>query len=165
MQTITTGLPVPIIHKEENMAKNKNTSAAKPEGMEDDKPAAAPVDDFQYETVGVVTLPQLKTLDGIPVYVRIDASIKTTPKKTRTGAQATDEDGNPLAISTVQVVDMRTGEMASMVAGAALVQNLKDAYPNDGYVGRCFRIVKQAVPGKRWKGYDIREIKDPTRTK
>ena len=117
-------------------------------------------DDFQYEVANVVTVPQLKLVDDRAEFVCFDSPMVAQEKRNKAGVSV-DEDGNPLSITTAKVVNLRTGEVQSIVCGAALAQNLKDAYPNNGYVGKCFRIVKASVPGKRWKSYDIREIKDP----
>jgi hypothetical protein len=134
------------------MAKNKNNTETKPGGVE--------TDDFSYEVVNVVSVPTLKLSDGVPAFVCFDSAMVTTPKKGRDGA-ALDEDGSPATITTAKVVDLKTGEVMGLVCGAGLKDNLKTAYPNDGYVGRCFRLVKSVAPGKRWKAWDVREIRDP----
>ena len=117
-------------------------------------------DGFQYEVSHIVTVPQLKLVDDIAVFICFDGPIISQEKKTKNGP-ALDEEGNPLSISTAKVINLKTSEIQSIVCGAAMVDNIKDAYPNNGYVGKCFRLVKTSVAGKRWKGYDIREIKDP----
>lgn len=152
------------------MGTKKTSAKTNPDMTDDEKAADAAVasntvqDDMEFETIGLVTLPQLKLTEGVAIFICHDGPMETRPKKTKTGAQALDDEGNPLAITTCKVVDLRTGELAQVVVGKAWEQNVKEAYPNNGYVGRCFRVVKSGVSGKRWKAYDIREIKDP-RTK
>jgi hypothetical protein len=117
-------------------------------------------DGFEFEVVNVVSVPTLKMTDGVAEFVCFDSAMIATPKKGKDGA-ALDEDGNPASITTAKVVNLKTGEIMALVCGAGLKDNLKLAYPNDGYVGRCFRLVKSVAPGKRWKAWDVREVKDP----
>jgi len=120
-------------------------------------------DDFQYEVARKVVVPQLKMTDDVAIFVRFDARIVTEAKVGKGGVPKLDEDGNPSTISTARVIDLRTGEICTIVAGIGLVSALKQAYAEEGYVGRCFRICKRAaVTGKRFKAYEIDEIKDPS---
>lgn len=134
------------------MAKNKNQTANTVQDMDDD---------FPYEVASIVTVPTLKVEEHKAVFVCFDRAIQAKSKADKNGAQEVDENGEAKTIDIAQVVNLRTGEINHLVCGAALVDNLKDAYPNESYVGKCFRLEKSAVAGKRWKAWDIREIKDP----
>jgi hypothetical protein len=119
--------------------------------------------DFAYEVSRKVVVPQLKMQDDIAIFVRFDGRIVTEAKVGKGGVPKLDEDGNPSSISTARVVDLRTGTVCGIVAGVGLVSALRQAYSEEGYVGRCFRICKRAaIRGKRFKEYEIDEIKEPS---
>ena len=117
-----------------------------------------------FKRMAPVTLPTLKQEDGKSIFVRFDSRMLTKPK-TKGGVPLNDESGNPATITTATVVDISTGEMATIVIGAMLKSVLND-YKGGGeaYVGRCFEITKdKAKPGKRSKEYAVYEIEDPSK--
>ncbi len=61
------------------------------------------------------------------------------------------------------VVDLTTGELAQIIVNAVPMSVLKESYPNDGYVGKCFTIMRQKrQPGKQYDPFFVEEIDDPT---
>lgn len=112
-----------------------------------------------FRRLAPVKVPTLQLLDDDPVYVKITGPIKDTDKN------ELDEKGNPTTktIRLIPVVDLQTGELSEIVAGTALVQNLRDYKGgNFAYVGLCFEIIKhKRAEGKKWKAYSIFEIEAP----
>ncbi len=117
----------------------------------------------KFKRIGVVSGSQLKTKDGVPVYVKIIQAIDVQAKLDAEGKQKTDDRGNPATVSILKCVDLETGEVATMVAGKALCDRLKTYQGgNDRYVGLCFEITKlPQEAGKRWKDYRCHEIEAP----
>lgn len=139
-------------------SKNKNKSTATAVDQEPlPMPASKP---GRFTRLGAVAVPQLKIKDGDTVYVKFTAPLVTNPKKTKSGALATDEDGSPITIDIASVINLDTGELMHMVSGKALSQRLREYRGgNDKYVGLCFEITKKAKEnGKRWKEYEVYEI-------
>lgn len=131
------------------MAKNKQTN----------NPETAP---SAFKRLAPVTLPCLKHAEGTSIFVTFDSAILTTPKMKK-GMQVMDEEGNPASISTARVVDMRTGELATLVIGAMLKSEL-ERYKggNNAYVGLSFEIEKTAAKaGTRAKTYRVFEVENP----
>lgn len=136
------------------MAKSKPSKSSKPTDEVD------VCDDVTLDGFALgepVTIPTFKVPENEPKYFRIDSPIDTK-KKTKRGQTELDEDGNERTIATVRVVDLETGELGQIVAGAVLVSSLS-AYKGGDYVGRSFRFVKRpAKEGSRAKLWEVREI-------
>lgn len=138
------------------MAKNKNTAPASTDAA---APASRVGENPAFKRIASVTLPTLKTQDGKPVYIKVLAAMveKQTPKK--------NEDGTTRmgVITTMNVVNLETGELCCLVPGKALEQNLRDYKGgNQAYVGLCFEVCKYAkAEGKSWKAWSIHEIEAP----
>ena len=117
----------------------------------------------EYKRLCAVTVPTLKTLEDVPIHVKITRPVEIKPKLDKNGAQSVDDDGRALSIDILHCVNLDTGEMVQVVAGKGLTMNLREYDGgNDAYVGRCFEITKHASPaGKRWKPYSVYEIEAP----
>ena len=133
------------------MAKDKKTTetaSAAPIQRKGENPA--------FKRVGAVTLPTLKTVDGVPAYIMVTGEI--VEKMT----QGKNDDGEIVAkkIRIMPVVNLETGELMTIVPGKALEQNLKDYKGgNKAYIGLCFEVTKYAkAEGKTWKAWSIHEI-------
>ena len=119
---------------------------------------------MQFEVVRNVTLPFLiMTSDGTDNFVKFDSAIlpdtstfSERVRKTKTsdgGPQSTD----PMHIALV--TNLQTGEVCRLVAHQVLESNLNECYPNDGYVGKYFKITKQKAAKGRYFNFNIIEIK------
>lgn len=113
----------------------------------------------RFQRLGAVKVPQLKTLDDVPVFITITDAIKTEPKlnlNSKTGMQEETE------IHIVRCVDLEadTGELRELVVGAALKSELeKYKGGNKAYVGLSFEITKHPPKeGRRAKQYSVFEI-------
>ncbi len=79
---------------------------------------------------------------GDPVYVKITSAITRTQRRTM-----------------VEVINLETREPHSMVVKTVLGNELHRAYPDNGYIGRCFAIDELAPQnGKLYSGFKIDEI-------
>lgn len=131
------------------MAKPKTTE------IETTQEAAPAVPTFTRKAV--VTVPVLKIEEGVSYYVHIRDAIQTkivSEMDPKTGLSSDKE------LNLLPVVDLTTGEIKQIVAGAALVGELKDYKGgNSAYMGLSFEIIKNpAKPGKRAKQWTIYEI-------
>lgn len=120
-----------------------------------------------------VTLPLIK-IGNDPVFLRLDSAITKADEVTR-GRASKNEDGTEKALMSppelAQVTDMVTGKPAQIIVNAVLGSELRKKYPNDGYVGKTFRIVKTQLQGKRYATFEItegvletEEVQHPTQT-
>lgn len=138
------------------MVKNKNTTTTQETAP---APRVVPGANPNFKRVASVTLPTLKTEDDVPVFIMITSPMvdKMTPKKGEDGEMRMGK------ITTMNVVNLETGECMCMVPGKALEQNLKDYKGgNQAYVGLCFEVCKhKQAAGKSWKAWSIHEIEKP----
>ena len=106
-----------------------------------------------------VTMPTLKLIPDVPAYVKITEAMftgKSQPAKEGEAAKKPPEIFN--------VINLETGEVCQMVAGTVVQREIQDNYPNDGYVNKCFMIVKGKKKGTGDRGYftyEIAEIEEP----
>ena len=103
-----------------------------------------------------VTLPILKIACNVATYVRIDDAIfqgKLLAEELAKGKSPED------AAYLVNVTDLETGEQAQIVLNKVLHSILDESYPNDGYVGLAFSLVKQKMAtGKKYHNFTVQEI-------
>lgn len=113
---------------------------------------------FKAKAVRRVTRPVMKMEEGKAVFFRaVGAFYEGREIKPTSG---TDAQMKPATL--IDVIDLETGEEAQIVAGAVLASNLREAYPNDTYKGRCFQVTKlPKAKGKRYFNFDVVEIEDP----
>lgn len=127
-----------------------------------------------------VTVQLLKIADnGVPAYVKFAGAIfqaktneaeqkkfdlesakynKASPEE-RADMKVPQQPNPP---KLAHVVNLETGEVQQIIIGSILESELKDAYPEDGYVGKGFEIKKQKPTGnKRYAMYQIAEIELP----
>lgn len=113
----------------------------------------------KFKTKKKLILPLLKLQIGKAVYVKITDPIFTgkeiTPAK---GNKDTKEKPADLA----NVVDLETGEEMQIIVNAVVKSVLEESYPDAGYVGKAFEIIKGEPPaGKRYNTFSVNEIELP----
>lgn len=114
----------------------------------------------------LVTRPQLKLEDGKAVYVQFDGKMykadPITPTRTRREPAEGDAptSGRKMAPPMLaHVLDLtHKRRPCTMIINAILESELNKAYPNDGYVGKQFQIVKRPLQGKSYAAVDVAEI-------
>lgn len=125
------------------MAKPNNAPAA----------AGAPKE-FKYTVARRVVVPTMKVETNVAYFVRFESVIEKRLKM----EEGKDGKMEEKTIEIARVTNLETGEICEIVAGTVLMSELTEGYPEHGYVGHCFRILKKDVPGKRYKAYELDEI-------
>lgn len=87
-------------------------------------------------------------------YLRLDSAIVVgKAMKAREGQETM-----PPAM-TCDVTDMETGELHILLCNSVLHSELKQAYPDDSYVGKTFEIINTGkLPGRRYFTFSIAEV-------
>jgi hypothetical protein len=132
----------PIIEGVKTMAKNTATeSAPTSKGL-------------NFTIARRVVVPTMK-VGSDPIFVQFEQPIEVRQK------QEDDGKGNMIekTIEIGRVTNLETGEIVEIVIGTVLHSELNGAYADNAYVGKQFRIVKKDVPNKRYKAYELDEIK------
>lgn len=125
--------------------KAANTSAARSTGT------------FVPKVLKNVTLPVLRLEEEVPVYVKIVSPMRLSAAKAAEGGKGKKVDMEPATV--VEVVNLETGENATMIVNSVLKGNWDEQYPNDDYVDRGFAITKHPKrEGKRYNDFSIQEI-------
>ena len=84
-------------------------------------------------------------------------------KEIKKGRGAAPSDQNKEPATLLEVTDLSTGEIAQIVTNEVLKSTLRDEYPQDTYVGKCFSITKKGrEAGKQYNKFSIEEIEDPS---
>lgn len=118
--------------------------------------------EFQFKVIKHVTLPTLKQETGVPLFLRIEDKIYKAKELTAT-RQRKSADGSvtPMAPpELVTVFNHADQHTYTLIANSVLAENLRDMYPEDGYVGKTFRIVRNQMAGsagRKYATYDITE--------
>lgn len=110
-----------------------------------------------------VTMPTLKLVTDVPVYVKIlDKIFKAKAQKLKEGEKEKDRKEPPMIFN---VVNLETGEDMQLVAGAVVQSEICETYLKDSYVGKCFMIKKgkkkDLSGGRGYFTYEIAEIEEP----
>lgn len=122
------------------------TKTETPVASAETKPAAAP---FTFKVKKHVTVPLLKMVNNTPIYVKFQGEIFK-------GKVVDDKKEAP---TMANIINLQTGEEQQIILGTVLVGNLEEEYPNAGYVGKSFELVKSAPEGARkYSLYNITEI-------
>jgi hypothetical protein len=115
--------------------------------------------ELQYEIVKHVTLPLLK-FEADPVYVQFLSPITQAEA---TGKGRAGQDGTEMKPPEIaQVQDLVRKIPCQIIVNAVLGAELRKAYPGDSYVNKCFRLAKNNISGKRYKTFEILEVKMKT---
>lgn len=115
-----------------------------------------------YKVLKRVNLPTLKHESGETVCVRIDDPIRLEKNivKETVKVNGTDTDiEREVYLNVVRVTELSSGQPFEYVCNAMTADNLRGAYPENGYVGHSFAIQKLGtVAGKRYKETNVLEI-------
>jgi hypothetical protein len=106
---------------------------------------------FQVKRLKQVTLPVLKIEKNTTRYFFFKGPMSLGKKL--------DDQKEPATI--MHAVDLETGEEGLIICPAIMVKELHEAYPKDGYVGKCFELTLTRVPDKRYNLVSLCEIADP----
>lgn len=121
---------------------------------------------LNFEIVGHVTRPHLKLETGKEYFVKFESAMReaeeSTPTRSRSKRSA---DGAPVAARTMappvlaDVIDLTSNRPVTIIINAVMESELDKKYPEDKYVGKSFRIVANQLQGKKYKTFDLAEIR------
>jgi hypothetical protein len=118
---------------------------------------AAPKLPFEVKKVKAVTLPLLKQQDDAPLYILVNSKIEEGKEIKQKKGETVME---PAKI--MKVVDLTTGQECEIIANTVLRSTFEENYPDDGFVGKAFEIIRHAKSnGKRYHTYSVTEIENP----
>lgn len=111
-----------------------------------------------YKVKKNVTLPLLKIKpNGAPAFVRFE-------EKMHLGKEIRENKSNKKMepATLAHVVNIETGEECEIICPLLLRERLNENYPDDSYVGKCFRITLTREEGKKYNLVGLQEIEvDP----
>jgi len=129
---------------------------------------------FKPKVVKHVTLPTLKLVPDVPVYITILDAMFEGKAKELTAEEKKDgkKPDQPPTIMNVLEFTVNdegtaletTGEPSQIVVGTVLEKELKENYEKDSYVGKTFMVEKGKKKGTGQRGYfvyTIQEIEAP----
>jgi hypothetical protein len=113
--------------------------------------------DEKYEVVRQVSRGVLKFKIHEPVYLRVESALRRAEE-----GFTTKRNENMAPGLCFEVFDFERKSPMLCFAPAVLAGELQKNYPNDTYVGRCFKIVEVERPAKvSYHLFDVKEIRDP----
>lgn len=108
----------------------------------------------------LLTRPVLKFVKDVPQYVKFEGAIYVGREMAQKAGEKKKEPAH-----LADVIDLMTGELAQIIVNAVPMSILNESYPDNGYVGKCFSIMRQPrQEGKMYDPFKIEEIEDPTVT-
>lgn len=111
--------------------------------------------ELQYKITRQVSVPTLHMAAAGTYLYRIELPVKYRAKSTEDG-------GTDRNIPVLRVTDLEVGVTGEVIPGKILLDTLLDQYPDDGYVGKCFEIIKKPS-GRRGPGgreYNLFEVNE-----
>lgn len=101
-----------------------------------------------------VTLPLLKIKpNGAPAFVRFEAPMYV-------GKEIKGQEGKKKMepATLAHVINLETGEECQIICPLLLRERLTENYPENAYVGKCFRVTLMREEGKKYNLVGIQEI-------
>jgi hypothetical protein len=109
----------------------------------------------QYKVKKKLILPLLKLEQHKPAYVKITEPIFKGKEITPAKGGKTQEKPADIA----NIINLDTGEEMQIIVAAVVKSVLEENYPDAGYVGKGFEIVKgDKAEGKRYFQYSVNEV-------
>lgn len=125
--------------KPKNDKKTAKDSAAK---LEEGATAKTTTPVLAFDVVEDLILPYFKLTDGKPLFVKIESECFTSDDTEK-----------------YKVINLETGETGEIYATAIMKTAFEEKYPDNGYIGKTFQIIRTKVEGSRFKNFKIQEIK------
>ena len=133
------------------MAPSTNKNVTKAEVVEDS--AIVTVPQFAFTVKKAISLPIKQLVLEKASYITIEDKI-FAGKQVETGAKKNDKPANLMTVTDLEVM-----QQAQIVVPIVLQGVLDEHFPNDGYVGLSFEIIKHAKKsGKDYHTFTVREI-------
>lgn len=120
---------------------------------------------MKYAVTNQVNLPTLKQESGETVAIRITDPIREEVQYKDIMVNDPNNPGQKVVqkqeniINVGRVMELSSNQMFEYVYNAMTADNIRNAYPNEAYVGKCFGIQKLGVvQGKQYKQTNVVEI-------
>ena len=109
---------------------------------------------FNFKKTKLITIPLLKLELDVPVYVKLTGEMFVGKEVKGTGEKAKME---PAILC--HCINLENGEQMQLIINAVVKANLIEAYPENGYVGKSFELIKHTKrEGKQYNDFSIAEI-------
>lgn len=119
---------------------------------------------MDYDKVKDVTLPLLKATLDVPFFIRILS--KVVQSKGFESKDGKKRDMEPAFVCQVEDLENVSAGPQEFIVNAVLKSSLDENYPGDGYVGKCFRLIKHPkAEGKQYHKFTITEVKPKGKAK
>ena len=111
-----------------------------------------------------VSLPHFKMVKDVTRYFKITSPIVQTVETVSRRELSEEQQATRASLKkkappeVCQVVDLETGQEGMIITNSVLASTLDTEYPNAGYVGKCFSILKFEIQGKDYAGFTVTEI-------
>lgn len=126
-------------------------------------PTSVLIGDQAFKVKQQVNVPVLKHESGVTVAIRIEQPIRhelsEREEEVILGTGEVVKGKKETNIAVVRVTELSSNQLFNLVLNAIAASEFERAYPENGYVGKCFAIKKMGVvAGKRYKDVQIVEI-------
>lgn len=110
----------------------------------------------QFKRIRSITLSVLKLTPGTPRFFYLNGPIFT-------GKAIASQ--NMAAPEMVKAIDLETGEEGVVILSTAMHKELREAYPGEGYAGRCFELcitrAADKAAGIKYNHVSVSEVSAP----
>lgn len=115
---------------------------------------------FEPKVKKLLTVPLLKLAVGEPRYIKVTSAMFVGKEIVSKRANAVASNREPATL--VNAINLDGGEQCQVICSAVVKGVFEDNYPQDGYVGKCFSLLKlERAAGKEYNGFKVVEIEDP----
>lgn len=112
-----------------------------------------------FKTAKFVTRSVLRQMIDVPFYVKIESPIRQSTMDPDNSKFKDPKDGSGVLPDVCNVINLDTGEVQILICNAVMASELRQNYPDDGYVNKMFGIVQtKGEIDKRYKVYKIIEL-------
>ena len=116
-------------------------------------------DGSKFKVAKQVTRTVLQQLNEVPFYIEITSSIHASTIDPEYSKYKNKDTGEASLPDVCDVTNLETGECQTLIVNAVLGSELNRHYPDDGYVGRSFGVLRtKSEVDKRYFTYKIIEL-------
>lgn len=111
---------------------------------------------LKFKVIAHVTRELVKLVDDQPLFVKFDGPMKQSDPITKKDGTVVASDMAPPVIAPV--TELENGIVGEIICPTVLEEELNKQYPDQKYVGKCFRLIKHRLQGKKYSTFEILEI-------
>lgn len=116
---------------------------------------------MEFKTKKLLTIPVLKLVVGEPRYVKVTGPMFIGKEIKSRNAAVGEKKRDPATL--IDAVNLEDGSECRVICSAVVKGVFEDNYPDNGYVGKCFSLLKlERAAGKDYNGFKVVEIEDPS---